>query len=76
MEIFPLNPEVSAKITNAICKFTPKILFSSGLEIEKGKCMWEGYFDSSLIECSHKKIEIYLKIIQEATNISISTIEM
>ena len=76
MDIFPLNPEVSAKITNAISNFSSKILFSTGLEIEEGKCVWEGYFDSSFIDCSNMKVEKYLKTISEATNISISTIEV
>ena len=51
IHIFPLTPEIVAKIMTKISTIASKVIYSTGLCLVENRCLWEGFIqEKDLIE--------------------------
>lgn len=69
--IYPLNPEIVAKIMSKVSEVANKILYSTGLCLIENKCYWEGYIQHKDLLVSKDLIPEIFKQIDEIQAIEI-----
>ena len=73
--IYPLTPEIVAKIMTKISEFANKVIYSTGLCLIENKCFWEGFFASKDLIKPLGEIEEILTAIPEVNDITILEVD-
>jgi len=74
IQIFPLTPEIVAKIMNNISKISTKVVYSTGLCLVENRCFWEGFLQEKDLTVDVDEIENSLSSIAEVTGITIEKV--
>ncbi len=74
IQIFPLTPEIVAKIMNNISKISTKVVYSTGLCLVENRCFWEGFLQEKDLTVDVDEIETSLSSIAEVTSITIEKV--
>ena len=74
IQIFPLTPEIVAKIMNNISKISTKVVYSTGLCLVENRCFWEGFLQEKDLTVDVDEIETSLSSIAEVTGITIEKV--
>lgn len=74
IQIFPLTPEIVAKIMNNISKISTKVVYSTGLCLIENRCFWEGFLQEKDLTVEVDEIETSLSSIAEVTGITIEKV--
>jgi len=74
IQIFPLTPEIVAKIMNNISKISTKVVYSTGLCLVENRCFWEGFLQEKDLTVEVDEIETSLSSIAEVTGITIEKV--
>ena len=74
IQIFPLTPEIVAKIINNISKISTKVVYSTGLCLVENRCFWEGFLQEKDLTVDVDEIETSLSSIAEVTSITIEKV--
>ena len=74
IQIFPLTPEIVAKIMNKISELATKIVYSTGLCFTQESCTYEGYLDSSDLTISQDELKQHLSEIKGVSKVEITTL--
>ena len=73
--IYPLTPEIVAKIMSKVSELANKVLYSTGLCLVENKCYWEGYVQEKDLFVSKEQIIKIFETIDEIQNIEVSEIK-
>ncbi|MBY9000922.1 MAG: hypothetical protein KGD64_08420 [Candidatus Heimdallarchaeota archaeon] len=76
IQIFPLTPEIVAKIMTKISEFSTKVVYSTGLCLVENRCFWEGFLQSKDLSKPTNEIEEILKSIAEIKGITIQKVHI
>jgi hypothetical protein len=74
IQIFPLTPEIVAKIMTKISEFAAKVIYSTGLCLVENRCFWEGFLQEKDLTRGIDKIEDILQSIAEVKDVTITKI--
>ncbi len=74
IQIYPLTPEIVAKIMNNISKIATKVVYSTGLCLVENRCFWEGFLQEKDLTIEVDEIESSLSSITEVTGITIEKV--
>jgi hypothetical protein len=74
IQIFPLTPEIVAKIMTKIAEFSTKVVYSTGLCLVENRCFWEGFLQEKDLTQPITGIEEILKSIAEIKEIKIEKV--
>ncbi len=74
IQIFPLTPEIVAKIMTKIAEFSTKVVYSTGLCLVENRCFWEGFLQEKDLTQPITDIEEILKSIAEIKEIKIEKV--
>ena len=74
IQIFPLTPEIVAKIMTKIAEFSTKVVYSSGLCLVENRCFWEGFLQEKDLTKPIADIEEILKSIAEIKEIKVEKV--
>ena len=74
IQIFPLTPEIVAKIMTKISEFSTKVVYSTGLCLVENRCFWEGFLQEKDLIKPIADIEEILKLIAEIKGITIQKV--
>ena len=74
IQIYPLTPEIVAKIMNNISKIATKVVYSTGLCLVENRCFWEGFLQEKDLTIDVDDIESSLSSISEVTAITIEKV--
>lgn len=74
IQIYPLTPEIVAKIMNNISKISTKVVYSTGLCLVENRCFWEGFLQEKDLTVEVDEIETSLSSIAEVTGITIEKV--
>ena len=65
IQIYPLTPEIVAKIMTKVSEFSSKVIYSTGLCLVENRCFWEGFLQEKDLTKDIEEIQIDLKSIAE-----------
>ena len=71
IQIYPLTPEIVAKIMTKISEFAAKVIYSTGLCLVENRCFWEGFLQEKDLTRDIDDIEEILQSIAEVKDITI-----
>lgn len=74
IQIFPLTPEIVAKIMTKIAEFSTKVVYSTGLCLVENRCFWEGFLQEKDLTKPINEIEEILQSIAEIKGIKIDQV--
>ena len=74
IQIFPLTPEIVAKIMTKIAEFSTKVVYSTGLCLVENRCFWEGFLQEKDLTKPITDIEEILQSIAEIKEIKIEKV--
>lgn len=74
IQIFPLTPEIVAKIMTKIAEFSTKVVYSTGLCLVENRCFWEGFLQEKDLTRPISDIEEILQSIAEIKGIKIDKV--
>ncbi|UJG42349.1 MAG: hypothetical protein K9W46_08020 [Candidatus Heimdallarchaeum endolithica] len=74
ISIYPLTPEIVAKVMTKISEFASKVIYSTGLCLMENKCLWEGFFQKKDLSKTSEEIKLILKEIPEIKEIVLSEV--
>ncbi|MCK4895997.1 MAG: hypothetical protein KAS47_04260 [Candidatus Heimdallarchaeota archaeon] len=74
IQIFPLTPEIVAKIMTKIAEFSTKVVYSTGLCLVENRCFWEGFLQEKDLTKPITDIEEILQSIAEIKETSIEKV--
>lgn len=74
IQIFPLTPEIVAKIMTKIAEFSTKVVYSTGLCLVENRCFWEGFLQEKDLTKPITDIEEILQSITEIKEILIKKV--
>jgi hypothetical protein len=74
IQIYPLTPEIVAKIMNKISEVATKIVYSTGLCLVENRCFWEGFLQEKDLTKDSDVIEDTLKSIAEVKDVKIDKV--
>ncbi|MHA1481947.1 MAG: hypothetical protein ACTSUP_06505 [Candidatus Heimdallarchaeaceae archaeon] len=74
IQIFPLTPEIVAKIMTKIAEFSTKVVYSTGLCLVENRCFWEGFLQEKDLTKPISDIEEILQSIAEIKEIKIEKV--
>ncbi|MHA1345673.1 MAG: hypothetical protein ACTSVO_08855 [Candidatus Heimdallarchaeaceae archaeon] len=74
IQIFPLTPEIVAKIMTKIAEFSTKVVYSTGLCLVENRCFWEGFLQEKDLTKPITDIEEILQSIAEIKGILIKKV--
>lgn len=74
IQIFPLTPEIVAKIMTKIAEFSTKVVYSTGLCLVENRCFWEGFLQEKDLTKPITDIEEILQSITEIKEIKIKKV--
>ena len=74
IQIFPLTPEIVAKIMTKIAEFSTKVVYSTGLCLVENRCFWEGFLQEKDLIKPISDIEEILQSIAEIKGIKIDQV--
>lgn len=74
IQIFPLTPEIVAKIMTKIAEFSAKVVYSTGLCLVENRCFWEGFLQEKDLTKPMSDIEEILQSIAEIKGIKINKV--
>ncbi|NPD87253.1 MAG: hypothetical protein HGN29_00925 [Asgard group archaeon] len=71
IQIYPLTPEIVARIMTKISEFAAKIIYSTGLCLVENRCFWEGFLQEKDLTREIDNIKDILESIAEVKDITI-----
>ena len=74
IQIFPLTPEIVAKIMTKIAEFSTKVVYSTGLCLVENRCFWEGFLQEKDLTKPITDIEEILQSIAEIKEIKVEKV--
>ncbi len=74
IQIFPLTPEIVAKIMTKIAEFSTKVVYSTGLCLVENRCFWEGFLQEKDLTKPITDIEEILQSIAEIKEIKLEKV--
>ena len=74
IQIFPLTPEIVAKIMTKISEFSTKVVYSTGLCLVENRCFWEGFLQEKDLTKPVSDIEEILESIAEVKGVIIEKV--
>ena len=74
IQIFPLTPEIVAKIMTKIAEFSTKVVYSTGLCLVENRCFWEGFLQEKDLTKPISDIEEILQSIAEIKEIKVEKV--
>jgi hypothetical protein len=74
IQIFPLTPEIVAKIMTKIAEFSTKVVYSTGLCLVENRCFWEGFLQEKDLTQPITDIDEILQSIAEIKEIKIEKV--
>ena len=74
IQIYPLTPEIVAKIMKKISDFATKVVYSTGLCLVENRCFWEGFLQEKDLTKDADEIKNILQSIAEVKNVSLEKI--
>ena len=74
IQIFPLTPEIVAKIMTKVSEFSTKVIYSTGLCLVENRCFWEGFLQEKDLTKNIDEIRSILESIAEVKGISIERV--
>lgn len=74
IQIFPLTPEIVAKIMHKISEFATKVVYSTGLCLVENRCFWEGFLQEKDLTKNLDEIKDILQSIAEVKDITINKV--
>jgi len=69
IQIFPLTPEIVAKIMHKISEFATKVVYSTGLCLVENRCFWEGFLQEKDLTKDLDEIKDILQSIAEVKDV-------
>ncbi len=76
IQIYPLTPEIVARIMTKISEFARKVIYSTGLCLIESRCFWEGYLAEKDLSVDFDKIKEILNSVPEVKEVEISPVEI
>lgn len=74
IQIYPLTPEIVAKIMNKISELATKVVYSTGLCLVENLCFWEGFLQEKDLTKEISEIEESLSSIAEVKAVVINKV--
>ncbi|MCG3216108.1 MAG: hypothetical protein KAS63_05305 [Candidatus Heimdallarchaeota archaeon] len=74
IQIFPLTPEIVAKIMTKISEFATKVVYSTGLCLVENRCYWEGFLQEKDLNKDVDEIKSILRSIAEVKEVTLDKI--
>jgi len=74
IQIYPLTPEIVAKIMTKISEFSTKVVYSTGLCLVENRCFWEGFVQEKDLTKEVNEIKSLLNAIAEVQGITIDKV--
>ncbi|MHA1707533.1 MAG: hypothetical protein ACTSX6_07090 [Candidatus Heimdallarchaeaceae archaeon] len=74
IHIFPLTPEIVAKIMNKISEVATKVIYSTGLCLVENRCFWEGFLQENDLTSDIEEIKDTLSSIAEIKDIEVDKV--
>lgn len=74
IQIFPLTPEIVAKIMTQISELSTKVVYSTGLCLVENRCFWEGFVQEKDLTKDVSEIKTLLEAIAEVQGIKIDKV--
>ena len=74
IQIFPLTPEIVAKIMTKISEFATKVIYSTGLCLVENRCFWEGFLQEKDLTKGIDEIKDILQSIAEVKDVAITKV--
>jgi len=71
IQIYPLTPEIVAKIMTKISEFAAKVIYSTGLCLVENRCFWEGFLQEKDLTKGIDDINDILQSIAEVKDVTI-----
>ena len=74
IQIYPLTPEIVAKIMTKVSEFSTKVIYSTGLCLVENRCFWEGFLQEKDLTKEIEVIQDILESIAEVKAVSIQKV--
>ena len=74
IQIYPLTPEIVAKIMTKISEFASKVIYSTGLCLVENRCFWEGFLQEKDLTKGIDEIKEILQSIAEVKDVVIAKV--
>jgi hypothetical protein len=74
IQIYPLTPEIVAKIMTKVSEFSTKVIYSTGLCLVENRCFWEGFLQEKDLTKDINEIQDILESIAEVKAVSIQKV--
>ena len=74
IQIYPLTPEIVAKIMTKVSEFSTKVIYSTGLCLVENRCFWEGFLQEKDLTKDIDEIKNILSSIAEVKGINIEKV--
>ena len=74
IQIYPLTPEIVAKIMTKVSEFSTKVIYSTGLCLVENRCFWEGFLQEKDLTKDIEEIQADLESIAEVQAVTIEKV--
>ncbi len=74
IKIYPLTPEIVAKIMGRIAQFASRVVYSTGLCLVGDKCFWEGFVQKDELTQEIDKIRDFLMDVEEVKDVEVAVV--
>jgi len=74
IQIYPLTPEIVAKIMTKVSEFSTKVIYSTGLCLVENRCFWEGFLQEKDLTKDINEIKSDLESIAEVQAVKIEKV--